>query len=79
MAERDNSVVVDISRCMRELQVELEIIQVPLSTFCRCPETGFEKPWAGSAFDGSKLPITRLLDNHREGGLAGRRLLRITY
>jgi len=29
----------------------------------RCPETGFEEPWAGPAFDGSKLPRTRLLDN----------------
>jgi len=35
-----------------------------------CPETGFEEPWAGSAFDGSKLPTTGLLDNLREGGLA---------
>ena len=28
-----------------------------------CPETGFEELWAGSAFDGSKLPIMRLLGN----------------
>jgi hypothetical protein len=26
-----------------------------------CPETGFEEPWAGSAFDASKLPRMRLL------------------
>src|SRR5271166_3170379 len=47
MAERDNFVVRDISRCMRELQVELEVIQVPLSTFSRCPETGM---WEVPAF-----------------------------
>jgi hypothetical protein len=29
----------------------------------RSPETGSEELWAGSAFDGSKLPRTRLRDN----------------
>ena len=60
MAERDNFVVRDISRCMRELQAELEIIQVPLTTFCRCPETGLgEMPNRGTSGIVSGSDITR--------------------